>query len=787
MSDNTMNQNNSDNAGGYQTHVGDGGTAYIGVNHICQSSAPSKPIPNNVPKSSPNFVGRETKLEQIHAQLQNGQGVIVCAVEGMGGVGKSELVFQYAQRYRQEYAAQYWLQLREMDLARAVVTLASRTFPLPESMRSASLKEQAAWYWANWLPQEGKVLVILDDVTDLKSIPKQARPLDPRFQVLVTTRKRKLSSQFVEIPLDVISEPEALELLAKLIGKVRVEREIVAAKAICEYLGCLPLGVELAGRYLQLNRGVRLSDYQQRLTITDKSLDLQEVEDINATRGVIAAFELSWQNLGDSAAKVAMLLGLFAPADIDWSLVEDVATQLDLDKENLEEARTQLDNLYLIKAINDDLTRVAVHSLTRQFLQWKLAQEPDTNHMFRKAFVASLLAIAKQIPQEPTIDLIASIAPVIPHLDMLSREMLNDILKPEEDSNLLFVFAGIARFYSGQALYVLAENPWQRCLKITQELFGDRHRSVATILNNLAMLYYFQGKYKESEPLFLQALALIQELLGDIHPDLASSLNNLSELYKSQGRYGEAETLRLRCLEIQMQTLGEKHPQFLSSRNSLAALYYSQWRNDEAEPIFVKVLEMRREILGDHHPDVAQSLNNLAGLYDSQGRYREAELLYQQALALMQKFFGNRHPNIATNLYNLAESYRLQGKYDEAVLLHQQSLILSQDLFGEHHPDVASSLNNLAKTYFSLGRYDEAETLYRKAVILRKELLSDNHPDIADSLTKFAELYHFQRRYGEAEPLLKQALEIWGKALGVAHPITMTVRANYVKCLQVLS
>ncbi|MFN4794783.1 MAG: NB-ARC domain-containing protein, partial [Pseudanabaena sp.] len=306
----------------------------------------------------------------------------VCAVEGMGGLGKSELALQYAWRYRGEYAARYWLSLRGMGLAQAVVTLASRTLSLPEVMQSATLEEQSAWYWQNWLPQAGKVLVIFDDVNDLQSIPKQARPLTERFQLLVTTRKRKLSSQFTEIPLGVISEDEALELLRKLLGKLRVDRELVAAKAICEYLGYLPLAVELAGRFLQLDEDLRLSDYRQRLTIADESLDLQESEEINATRGVIAAFELSWQELSAGTAKVAMLLGLFAPADIAWDLVEEVAADL-IDSGNLREGRKQLNNLYLIKAIDEERTRFAMHSLTREFLQWKLAQDSDINRLFR--------------------------------------------------------------------------------------------------------------------------------------------------------------------------------------------------------------------------------------------------------------------------------------------------------------------------------------------------------------------------------------------------------------------
>jgi len=316
-----------------------------------------------------------------------------------------------------------------------------------------------------------------------------------------------------------------------------------------------------------------------------------------------------------------MLLGLFAPADIAWSLLEEVAldfsnqkkgesslkallskvfnyfraNRLNFDKGELREAKKQLNNLYLIKAIDEDRSRFAVHSLTRQFLQWKLAQEPDTNRLFRETFVMSLLAIAKQIPQSPTRDRIAKVTPAISHLDMLSREMLADIPNPDEYYNLVWAFTGIARFYNGQGLYALAEVPYQRCLEAVKKILGDRH------------------------------------------PDVASSLNNLATLYYSQGRYDEAENLRLQCLEIERETLGEKHPQFASSLNNLAALYSSQGRYDEAEPLFQDALRLSRELLGDRHPDVAQSLNNLAVLYYSQGRYDEAEPLYLEGTSKNRK------------------------------------------------------------------------------------------------------------------------------------------------------
>jgi hypothetical protein len=144
-----------------EINIGQDGTGNTQNNTFNFASTKSnQPIPSNMRQGSKNFVGREEELAEIHAKLQEGHGVIVCAVEGMGGVGKTELALQYATRYQQEYVARYWLSLREMGLAQAVVTMASPYLDLPESMQAASLDEQAAWYWQNWLPETGKLLVM---------------------------------------------------------------------------------------------------------------------------------------------------------------------------------------------------------------------------------------------------------------------------------------------------------------------------------------------------------------------------------------------------------------------------------------------------------------------------------------------------------------------------------------------------------------------------------------------------------------------------------------------------
>ena len=791
-----------------EININQGGTSNT-QNNTFNFAAPksNQLIPSNMRQGSKNFVGREDELADIHAKLQEGQGVIVCAVEGMGGVGKTELALQYASRYQQEYVARYWLSLREMGLAQAVVTMASPYLDLPEAMQSAPLDEQAAWYWQNWLPESGKLLVILDDVPKAESIPDLAMPIDPRVRVLVTTRERELNVGFESVPLRVLSEEKALELLKKIVGAAKVDKELVTVKEICKTLGYLPLGIELIGEYLSKNRFLTFAKLQERLNLADESIARERKYRFYAHRGVEAAIQLSWDDISTGSQRVAMLLGLFAPVEILWELVAEIGASAEITEAELNEARGQLDSLHLIQPIDEECNFYKIHTLVREFFRAKLLKAEE-NHQFRQAFVNSLLAVAKEIPETPTLDLIARVAPAIPHLDILSREMLDDILNPDEDNNLAWVFTGIARFYEGQGFYALAEDPYQRCvtavkeklgdhypdvstslnnlaglyckqgryaeaeplcrdaLQLRQELLGDSHSDVANLLNSLAFLYYSQGRYEEAEPLYRDALQLTQELLGDRHL-FVSILNNLGELYRMQGKYNDAESLHLRCLEIEKQTLGEDHPQFISTLGNLAGLYFLQGKYREAEPLYKQALSLRQELLGDHHPDVAMSLSCLAELYRMQGKYREAEPLFLRSLEI-KKQLGEEDPII---LGNLAKLYRLQEKYSDAEPLLLQALEVSkrqQQRTEKDLPCVATSLNDLAMLYEIQGKYSEAEPLLLKSLEIYEK--QENPLYLAISLNNLAKLYYSQEKYDKAEPLYLRALEIHENQLGVDTP-----------------
>jgi tetratricopeptide (TPR) repeat protein len=642
-------------------------------------------VPSNVGKSTVNFVGREDELTLIHQQLQTEQGVIVCAVEGLGGIGKTALALEYAKRYQQEYAAQYWLSLRLSGLAEEIVKLAGPYLSLPEILKKESLEKQVDWYWQNWLPQQGKLLLILDDVPNIDRIPDQMLPKDSRIKILVTTRERCLSTEFESIALDVLPLDKCVELLTKIVGTAKVEQEKALVEQIChEILGNLTLAVELVGEYLAKNRHLKFSHLRDKLNLAHTALTKERNHRDYGHLGVAAAIKISWNDLSSVCQKVAMLLSLFAPVAIAWTLLEDTAKSTEITESELEEARGQLDNSHLMQPVDEDYSFYRIHPLVREFFQRQLQAIPQINSRYRCAFVETLLTIAGNIPQTPTREIIAAVTPAIPHLQLVSQTMLDDIPNPED--NLIQVFLGVALFYKGQGEYDLAAVSFTKCCEEIQSRLGENHPIVADIFNNLAVLYEFQGRYAEGELLCKHSLSLIEQLLGENNLYFANILNNLAELYLSQGRYAEAEPLCKRCLSLIEQLLGENNLYFATSLNNLAGLYCSQGRYAEAEPLYKRSLSLIEQLLGENNLDFANSLNNLALLYKYQGKYAEAESLYKRSLSLIEQLLEENHPDVATSLNNLAELYKYQGRYAEAEPLYVRAIAIYQERLGENHP-----------------------------------------------------------------------------------------------------
>lgn len=335
-------QINTGNALAFQSLVKEGGIANIGVHlhdfdeeklgkvlkTLWKSLQPAG-IPNNVPRSGvAKFIGRELDLQKLHTKLQQSNLVSISAIEGMGGVGKTELAIQYTQQYKSDYEGGIcWLFAREFNIGTQVVGFAQSQLSLqiPEGLE---LPDQVAFCWRNW--REGNVLLVLDDVVNYRRDVEPYLPPEAsnRFKVLMTTRL-KFDPPIQSISLDVLSPEQSLELLIVLMGEERVKQELDIAKTLCQWLEYLPLGIELVGRYLLKRTDLSLStllfrlerEAEKRQAIKHKSLKPYKKATLTSTakRGAEAAFELSWKELDENSQHLGKLLSLLAHAPIPSS------------------------------------------------------------------------------------------------------------------------------------------------------------------------------------------------------------------------------------------------------------------------------------------------------------------------------------------------------------------------------------------------------------------------------------------------------------------------------------
>ncbi|MBO1068890.1 MAG: tetratricopeptide repeat protein [Dolichospermum sp. DEX189] len=744
-------------------------------------------------RGSVHFVGRETELTTIHEDLRRGNYV---AITGMGGLGKTELVTQYARQYQDHYDGIIWFNARERSLAAEVFELFTFKFgweiPKTQGGKPLTLQQQLDWCWSKYPETQKPVLIVIDDLTDLTQL-QDVVPTETRFRVLITTRPQHLDPNYIqELPLEVLSPPIALELLQKQLGKnhQRVVNEPETATEICEFLGNLPLGIISVGSYLTTDLGLSLTQMLERLQKRKLAeTALQKRETINQNQLEIkAAFNLTWETLDTQTQYLGAFLSLFSPQLIFWDLVvkviefkvENEEKQLIWTKEELTTSKKRLYQVNFLQTEQELPEAYTIHNLVRLFLQEQLAEVGEKQPILEKTFITPMIAYTKTLPQSPTSEDIENVRTVVVHWEDLGKRLIDEINQETAAANnlpvsmvadeIFWVFEGLGRFYQGQGLYQVAEFWYQQLVKVCQTLFTGDHPDVATSLNNLAYLYESQGKYSEAEPLYLDALEMRRRLFTGDHPDVASSLNNLASLYKSQGKYIEAEPLYLDALEMTKRLFTGDHPDVASSLNNLASLYKSQGKYIEAEPLYLDALEMTKRLFTGDHPNVATSLNNLASFYYSQGKYSEAEPLYLDALEMTKRLFTGDHPDVATSLNNLAFLYKSQGKYSEAEPLYLDALEMTKRLFTGDHPDVASSLNNLAFFYNSQGKYSEAEPLYLDALEMRRRLFTGDHSNVATSLNNLASFYYRQGKYSEAEPLYLDALKMKRRLFTGDHP-----------------
>jgi hypothetical protein len=216
------------------------------------------PVPRQLPAAPAQFVGRAMELSRLDEMLgpagTPGGEAVVRLIVGSPGIGKSALATVWAHRAARYFpGGQLYVNLKGFSPAARPVTPEQalcgflQALGVPSAELPDTLDDQAPLYRSILAGQ--RVLVVLDNARDTSQV-RTLLPGSSGCAVLVTSRAR-LDGLVATVgarvlTLDVMSQAESRELIARRLGASRVQAEPSAVAQLARFCGGLPLGLTIA-------------------------------------------------------------------------------------------------------------------------------------------------------------------------------------------------------------------------------------------------------------------------------------------------------------------------------------------------------------------------------------------------------------------------------------------------------------------------------------------------------------------------------------------------------------
>ncbi len=289
-------------------------------------------------------------------------------ITGTAGVGKTTLAIRFARQAAARFPdGQLYVNLRGFDPASASVPPATAlqgffdALDVPPRHVPASLDAQTALL--RTLLDGKRMLLLLDNAHDAD----QVRPLLPGSAgclVLVTSRSQLTGLVVADgarpLPLGVLDDVEAAELLARRLGSERVNAEPEAMAALVERTAGLPLALSVTCARAASRPGAALADVAAELSDARGRLDALGTGE--AATDLRAVFSWSVAKLSEPAARAFRLLSLHPGPDIS------AAATASLIAVSPPQARAALAELVRASLLTEDAAgRFGCHDLLRAY------------------------------------------------------------------------------------------------------------------------------------------------------------------------------------------------------------------------------------------------------------------------------------------------------------------------------------------------------------------------------------------------------------------------------------
>ncbi|MGW6906425.1 ATP-binding protein [Streptomyces sp. NPDC054940] len=349
----------------------------VEIHHHAQAPFPT--ATSALPPPPAAFTGRDEMVRDLLAALDpNGDAapgaVLISAVGGLGGVGKTALALHVAHAARARFpGGTLFVNMRGYDESPVAPEEAASTFLRAFGVRDEHLPaapEERYSLYRSVLDARESVLIVLDNVSE----SGQVVPLLPgntRHRVLVTSRASLDSLTARSIHLNALAQDEAVDLIdrslrARTPSDSRVHDEPNAVRRLVTLCGGLPLALHIAAALLHRRRPRPISTLVEELQVAADRVRILSApgEDQYGTQLALRpVFDVTYQRLDADQARLFRLLGQAPTSDFG---VEIALALSDLPSAELRQKLDDLAAAFLITP-SPDGSRWDMHDLLRTY------------------------------------------------------------------------------------------------------------------------------------------------------------------------------------------------------------------------------------------------------------------------------------------------------------------------------------------------------------------------------------------------------------------------------------
>jgi predicted ATPase/DNA-binding SARP family transcriptional activator len=703
----------------------------------------------SLPLQTTPFVGREQERAEIARLLLNPACNLLTLV-GAGGIGKTRLAIQAAD----ELAAAFPGGVAFIPLA----PVSSTTF-LVSTIANALLfsfydgsdqKQQLLSYL-----REKNLLLVMDNFEHLlegAELVQEMLTSAPGLKILATSLERlNLQEEWVlevgglafphKEQIVQVEDYSALQLFLQSAQRTHPGFVLSAdvqpcATRICQLVGGMPLGIELAAAWMRvLSCGDIAEEIQQNLDFLSTSL--RNVPERH--RSIRAVFDYAWKLLSDDERTAFCALSVFR-GGFRREAASAVAGA------SLPVLLSLVDRSLLRR---DGAGRFEMLEAIRRYAEEKLLEAPGQHALIHDAHATHY---AKFICERDEYLGMRQQDRIVREIDEEIENVRAGWRWAVERGNFQDIdtyLEGLFSFYEMRGWFVEGAEFFSRALDrfARPSAAASADPSTVEIIRGRVMarqgaFVYRLGSYQKARQLLRESLALFREL--DDQQELTFCLNYLGDLARLMGDYQEAKRLLQESRAICERLGGSKRS--LRAQINLGIVEAALGDFEQARRLFRESLTISNQI--ENVWGMLKALSNLGIVACLMHDYVEAQQLLEESLAIYEELedpYG-----IAISLNNLGIAAYDLGQYAEAQRLHQRSLEIFKEI--GYQTGVGLVLKDLGYVAIAMGQDGEARLYFLEA--LKVVLKMQTVPSALDVVLGVATLLAKQAAYEQALELL---------------------------------